>query len=349
MDSPAKPRPMPGIGAEDDRSAVTRAGAQPSLDRSKAFVWSALGIAIGAILLYAALTKVDMPSLVSAMGSANYLFGAAILGATAAFVILKAWRWRLLLMVPSATFRHLHSAVYVGLAVNFLIAHVGEAIRATWITRRCAVPFGTVISTIFVERMLDFLALLALLAGYAAVATNLPEIVYAAAAVVSAALVAAVAVLYLMLRTPRWLAQASGRLLDRLPEKLRRRLSEQLERVRAGMSVFGSRRLMVLVVVGSVAQWVFIVAAIWFSGLAVGSTVTLSGAMVTLLLLVLGLSIPNSPMQIGTTQVAFVMGFGLDGTPAATAVAASVVYTAFLIIPVMLAGSGLFIKGKFHG
>jgi hypothetical protein len=49
-----------------------------------------------------------------------------VLAATLAFCAIKAWRWgRLLADFPGIAYRDLHSAVYLGLAANFLLSHIG--------------------------------------------------------------------------------------------------------------------------------------------------------------------------------------------------------------------------------
>ena len=105
---------------------------------------------------------------------------------------------------------------------------------------------------------------------------------------------------------------------------------------------------MLLAVVLSVLQWSLIVAAIWFSALAAGEAVGLVAATAIFVLIVLGLSLPNSPMQVGTTQLAFTVGFSAGGHSAAPAIAASVVYTLFLILPVMIAG-GIYLLALRRG
>ncbi len=103
--------------------------------------------------------------------------------------------------------------------------------------------------------------------------------------------------------------------------------------------------LMLSAVLVSVLQWSLVIAAIWCSGKAVGLSATLIAATVTFVLIIVGLTLPNSPLQIGTTQLAFVVGLGTDGTGVTAAIAASLVYTAFLILPIMLAGAALALRG----
>ena len=103
---------------------------------------------------------------------------------------------------------------------------------------------------------------------------------------------------------------------------------------------------MIAVLVVSVLQWLLIVAAIWASALAVGESASIVALVTTFVLILVGLMLPNSPMQIGTTQLAFTIGLGTGGIMATTAIAASLVYTMFLIIPVMLAGGVCLLRNR---
>ncbi len=56
-------------------------------------------------------------------------------------------------------------------------------------------------------------------------------------------------------------------------------------------------------------------------------------------LTVIGLTLPSSPAQLGTTQLAFVVGLELVGAGAASAFAASLVYTCFVVVTMMVLGA----------
>ena len=64
-----------------------------------------------------------------------------------------------------------------------------------------------------------------------------------------------------------------------------------------------------------------------------------SGAIAVCVLTVSGLTLPAAPAQLGTTQLAFVVGFELVGAAAAPAFAASLVYTAAVVVMMMAVGA----------
>jgi uncharacterized protein (TIRG00374 family) len=243
-------------------------------------------------------------------------------------------------------FRILHRAVYSGLAVNYLLSHAGEFLRAALVAREYRVPFSAVLASVIVERVLDFMALLLLIAILVILVPDLPDMVQVAAAIVAATVLIASVGLYLVVDAPDWLIRL-GTLISRpLPEKVTQWGKYQIQKSRLGLAAIKEWRVMVRALSLSVLQWSFIVAAIWCSAVSVQAEVSVLTASVTFLLIVVGLMLPNSPMQLGTTQIAFVIGFGIDGNLATNALAASVIYTVFLILPVMLIGGVCLMRGR---
>lgn len=315
--------------------------------RGNPMAWTLLGGAIGLALLYAATRQVDFAALVTTLKTVRWSLAFGVLGATVSFVAIKTWRWAVLLrFVPGIRFRELHSSVYVGLAVNYLVAHVGEFLRAGLVARQHRASVSAIFATVLVERVLDFIALLTLLAVVSATAPSLPDFVQLAAAIAGAFVVIAIAGLYLTLHPPGRLQRVMATLSRPLPERLREGFVHQLGRSRAGLSAINDLRLMMLAILVSVLQWSFIVVAIWCSALAVGESPSLVATMATFVLVILGLTLPSSPMQLGTTQLAFAVGLETGGIDATTSIAASLVYTVFLIIPVMLVGGILILRGR---
>ncbi len=307
--------------------------------------WTLVGTVLGLSLLYASTRKVDFAALTTTLRLVEWVWVAAILGATIGFIAIKALRWGMLLrFVPGLTFQDLHASVYVGLAANFLVSHLGEFVRATIIAGQRQVAVSTIFASIMVERALDFIALLLLLALVLFTSPDLPRIVAVAAAVAGAIVIIAMTGLLLLLNPPAWLERLVRALTRRVRERLRDRALQLFERSRQGLAAITSLRLMMLAIAASVAQWSLVVVAIFCSGMAIGAPMSLAAAIVTFVLIVMGLTLPNSPMQIGTTQLAFAVGLGTDGVQATTSIAASLIYTAFLIIPIMIVGGILMLR-----
>ena len=178
---------------------------KPSDEARDAVLWTAFGTALGILLLYTWTRKVDPDALTEALRSADLIWAIGILGATAGFIAIKAWRWRLLLgFVPEIRFGKLHGAVYAGLAAKFLISHVGEFLRAAFVARENRVSTSAILASIVVERALDFVALLVLLVLVSLVPQELPDFVKTARAMVAVVLISATAAFLMLLHPPQW-------------------------------------------------------------------------------------------------------------------------------------------------
>jgi len=76
---------------------------------------------------------------------------------------------------------------------------------------------------------------------------------------------------------------------------------------------------------------------IWIAGQ--GHVVTVPAAVGVWVLMVLGLTLPSSPAQLGTTQLAYTLGLALTSANDEVAFAASVVYVCTVNLPIMVIGA----------
>jgi uncharacterized membrane protein YbhN (UPF0104 family) len=103
-------------------------------------------------------------------------------------------------------------------------------------------------------------------------------------------------------------------------------LSGRVQRGLPGLAALSNLRTLLRTCVLSIVQWSCIIVAIWLSVRAVGHEVTVRAAIGVWVRRVLGLTLPLSPAQLGTTQLAYMLGLSLTGTNDEVAFAASVVY-----------------------
>ena len=89
----------------------------------------------------------------------------------------------------------------------------------------------------------------------------------------------------------------------------------------------------------SILQWSCIIFAIWLCAYSVGYTATVTMAIAVWILMVIGLTLPSSPAQLGTTQLAFTLGLSIAINEVQIPFAASVVYTCCVNIPYMIIGA----------
>src|SRR5690606_26460163 len=125
----------------------------------------------------------------------------------------------------------------------------------------------------------------------------------------------------------------------------------QFEHVVGGLASLRHPRILCAVLLLTLMQWSAIGVSIWSCAQAVGAEAGLAAAFAVLVLMIVGLTLPTAPVYLGTTQLAFTAALGIYGIDDAAAFAASVVYSAFVVMPMFLVGAAclLFASRRLAG
>lgn len=302
-------------------------------------IWIVIGVVLGGVFLFLSMRSIDIAASLHVAVDANpfYVFVAVL--SSCAFMLVKSWRWRLLVSpVCRLSVEDLLPAVYTGTAVNLIVSHAGEFARSIIVANRFPVPAGTLLGTIAIERLFDTVTVLLFLALLAAETQHLaPIIVSASYIAIGLVLAAVVAVVVGLLWT-----EGSLRLVDRmvffLPPRWRERIVKNLRSAVAGVATIRQAHILPGVILLSLLQWSCILMAIYASVRSLGVEPNALAAIAVLILLVVGLSLPAAPVHLGTTQFGFMVGLGAFQINAHAAFAASIIYTLFVLLPMLVLG-----------
>jgi uncharacterized membrane protein YbhN (UPF0104 family) len=301
----------------------------------------AAGLALGALWLWLALRGAEPGPILAAARRAEPLWVAATAAAGVAYMGLKAWRWALLLRpVAPVPLRLVHRAVWAGGAANLVVAHSGELLRAGLVGRGSPASTGAALASIAVERVFDFAALAVLSALAIGLDPRVSSRLVGIGGVGLAVVLIGLALVWRLARD-RTGPEGSGPPRRRLPAWL----AAQTRGWRDGLLGLISPRTAAASLALSLLQWLAIAAAVATSAAAVGLPVSAGAALAVFALMVLGLTLPSAPAQLGTTQLAFQIGLGLVGTPPEPALAASLIYTGWVVLPQLLMGGALALLG----
>ncbi len=301
--------------------------------------WTVLGIIIGLVFLWFSLRGIDVHSVLDNLTAVRPIPAILVIVAGMLFMLIKAWRWSVILKpVASVEMSLLHSAVYIGTAANLIIVHSGEIIRAALIGRRSHIASSAVLASVGVERIFDFMVVVILFGVLLIIDPQLPE--YVAAAGFIALFMVVVGLMSIMaLRVPSKTRGQLAKLVTRiLPEKLAELIIRQLKRSLVGFSSLGSPVIVIKTLLLSLLQWSCILCAIWLSGISVDYMATLSMVITVWILMVVGLTLPSSPAQLGTIQLAFTLGLSFTLNETQVPFAASIIYTVCVNLPYMMIG-----------
>lgn len=298
-----------------------------------------LGLGAGAAFLYTAFRSVRLDDVARSLAGGRWWPAAPlILLGVALFILAKARRWRALLGDPADIgTAALVRPVAVGLLFNALIAHSGEFARALSLQRAHGRAVSGVLAGIAVERLFDFLVVLAF--GFLAGAyADLPPTLAQAMRIVGVfALVLGIAVV-LALAVPALLRRLVDRVTAYWPRRLRDWLRGQVAHALEALEPLRRAHGIPLALFWSAVQWAAIVWSVRWCAAVPGLALSAPMAALVLIAIVVMFTLPNAPGYLGATQMAFLGVLGPLGIARDTAVAASFVYTLAVVVPIMLAG-----------
>ncbi len=295
-----------------------------------------LGIAVSLGLLVYLLGSVDLRQVGHHLGRTHWGYLALSAGLTVFAVWVRARRWRYL-FPPDASPSHLFSAVMIGyMANNVLPLRAGELVRGYMASRREGHGFWAAIATIVVERVLDTLAVVVILAGLA-LAMPVPGGLKWVAFLLLSLDLAAVAVLTVLALAPARVRSGVTLLLKRWPRVLTRALAS-LKTFLRGLEGIRAPAHLLPILGWSIGLWLVYALSTW-AALAAGQlSLSLTAAWAVVAFVGLGVSLPSAPGFVGIFQAAVVLALALFGVPRAEALSFSLLYHASQFIPITLLG-----------
>ncbi len=312
--------------------------------RLRAIVILLLACALLALFVYNA----DLRGVVSAIVNARPEWLTLALATMVLNLALRAWRWQYLLEpLGSASFGSAFRATVVGFAASSILpARAGEVIRPYMLARHERLSATGVFATVILERVLDMLTVLALLAvfvlftgheGTAASELAFQAVTWAGV-VAGVASVIALAALFVLAGNPRRLAATLGRLEKVLPSKLAGLLARVAEKFAHGLAAVRRPDRLMFSIVLSVPLWLSIALGVWAVAEAFRLSVPFTGSFLVVALLVIGVAVPT-PGAVGGFHAAFRYGATtFFSAPGDDAVGAAIVLHAITIAPTLLLG-----------
>jgi uncharacterized protein (TIRG00374 family) len=261
--------------------------------------------------------------------------------------VARTYRWRYLLSPLGDTrMRTVFRSTVIGFgALALLPVRVGDVIRPYLLARQEGLPVSSVFATIVMERVLDLIVVLALLAFYVRVVagpSDLPPrlLTPIEASATGAAVIAALlfAVMWVLATHPERIGKLAAALARVLPGKLSDRVGYLTSTFSSGFAAARSARQLLLAVLWSFVVWLAIAAQCWTVTIAFGIPMSFSGTFLLQSMLVIGVAVPT-PGGIGSFHEAYRLGvttfFGASGDQA---VAAAIVTHLISFIPPVLGG-----------
>jgi glycosyltransferase 2 family protein len=267
---------------------------------------------------------------------------------------IRAYRWQYLLEPLGRTsFGNAFRATAVGFAASSILpARAGEVIRPYFLARQARQANSDRMSatgafaTIILERLLDVVTVLVLLASYVFVfgrdmGQSNPLVfkaVKVAGATATVGSLTALVVLFVLAGDPARLGRAMARLERTLPSTFAGLIARIAEKFARGLGVIRRPGRLLVALALSFPLWLSIALGIWAAAVAFRIAVPFTGSFLLIALLVIGVAVPT-PGAIGGFHEAFRVGATMFyGAPDAAAVGAAIVLHAFSVGPSLMLG-----------
>lgn len=289
-----------------------------------------LGVVITLVCLVLAFYRVDYEGLFAALSRANYALLVPALVLWLVGYLMRTVRWRVILAGsgPGSTF-DLFGVLMVGFATNNLLpARLGEVARAHLMRQRTGMRRTFVLASIFLERLFDGLALVAVIMVLSTL-VRLPgwgrEVEWLAMAL----FVGAAAGVAILLYRHELAARLVGLAARPLPRRFAHFATSAFGSFVEGLSSMRRGDVVVSTILLSIVVWTiewaayYAVASAFDLGL---SNLELAAACAFLLVVVnLGIMLPAAPGYVGTFQLFAVASLGVWGIPKEPALAVAIV------------------------
>lgn len=305
-----------------------------------------IGLAVGLVFLF--LRNADLERVWGSVTSARTDLLIVSLLLNMSTFLIRAERWQYLLApLGKARFSVVFRTTVIGFAASAVLpARAGEVIRPYMLAKSEGLNAAAAFATILVERILDLVGVLILLAafliwfdpGLEARDSAVFSAIRFGGLLMAPIALGALGVMFFMAGHPdrlhAWLLKAEAV----LPARIAALLASLAKTFAEGFSVVRSPQRLIAALAWSIVIWVVIATGIWTLSLAFHIDMPFTGAWLMLAPLVVGVAVPT-PGGVGGFHEAYRIGatafFGADND---AAVGAAIVLHAISVVPVTVVG-----------
>ena len=261
--------------------------------------------------------------------------------------VARTVRWQYLLEpIGAARFRTAFRSTVIGFAaIGLLPARVGDVLRPYLLARQEGFSASSTFATVVMERVLDLVTVLALLALYVLVLGGRETLparllgpIETSAMLAAAGAVALLGAAWTLATHPERVAALVRRTERVLPARIAHALSDLARTFSQGFAVAREARALTFAVIWSFPVWLGIALHAWVITIAFGIHMPVGGAFLLQSLLVIGVAVPT-PGGVGGYHAMYRFGvttfYGADND---AAVGAAIVAHAASFLPVVVLG-----------
>ncbi len=301
----------------------------------------ALGFGCALLCVGLIVRQIDLSGLAAAFRGTRTRWLAAAFAMFCVGYACRIARWREMLIRDSPQLRWIDCAgpLLAGFATNNVLPfRAGDVLRALAFNRELGTNAGSVFASLFVERLLDLLMVLAVF-GAALKASGLDAnriIGLAGSALFAVSLLIAVALFVPNAFAP--IARRASSLATRLATDLGKRVAHQIAKAVETLEHLSGGRLMLRLIAWSALAWSSEGAVFWCTARAFTGLTKPSAGWLALPIGTLATLIPSTPGYVGTFDYFTIRAMTLLGNPPVASAAYALLVHALLWLPPTLAG-----------
>ena len=313
--------------------------------KKKSWLRPAIGALIALAFVWLIGRNVNLQQLIMSFATANPADLCVALLAFAVGYSMRIARWRAMLApaAPGISWWRCAGPFMASFAANNVLPfRAGDVLRAFGFNQRLKVSAGTVLATLFVERLLDLLLLLVMLGGALAV-FNLQAASFAgvgAGFLLAVALVILVILLFPQPFAP--LARGGVALVAKLAPRVGERLRAEVDKGLLTLTQLARGGTMLRLLALSAAAWLAEGCVFWFAARALVDVSNPAAAWLALPVGTLATLIPSTPGYAGTFDYFTIHAMTTLGTAVTPATAFAMLVHLLLWLPPTLVG-GLYL------
>jgi len=307
-----------------------------------------VGLILSALSVYLVVRGLSWSDVVDALMSVHMQFVLVAWGLVFVTLAAKMERWRLLFWPHQAALGRgrFFGIMLAGQLVNFAFpGRVGDMVRIYYVGEENSIRRAHALTTIGIEKTIDLIMTLALLAVLLPI-MSVPAYLQNSAA----GLTVVTAVLTVMLIGLTWWGRGAlswlALPLRLLPRRLSTPLHEQLDMALAGFHALRQGRVVVGVLFWSAIVWATSVATNYYVFRSLGLNLPWVAALFLLLVLMLGTAVPSSPGKIGVFHYLTVLGLVPFAVTKSLALSVSIVLYVLAYSPAVAVGTAFFVRQR---
>jgi len=301
-----------------------------------------VGTGLGVVLLLLVLRQMDTGAVWQALTGIEPRRMLAVLAVTVLIQFTRPWRWWTMFPRDERPgFITCFGVLAIANMVNFIVPAVrgGELLRWLLISHRGAAPRrSTALATLGVEKLLDIIAVLAIV-DVALLGASVPAWLTATAATVNVLLLVALVAFALLRSSPSWVSGMIHWATAIIPlQKLRDAVRRAANALSGALHTLTSRHMLVGMSLMTLVVWVGQTLQVQLLAWAVRTPLSFLDSLMVVGIVSLGTLVPSAPGFIGTWEFFSVAALQLAGVELQAAIALSLVIHGWQFVVAMARG-----------